>query len=155
MIDSIKTNLHNGCIKITKSAFCRENPLDPICYRHDAFNDAWLNWETFDSPNFFGFFRSDAAIEDLGFEMNFTCHEPIDFPTVSEDNEECVNWLRIFDMGPIGGKVPNIPLNSNYWNDTFVFDENDMQQTWHPMVQWDDNRCRSIYPGMVKLRSEI
>ena len=54
-------------------------------------------------------------------------------------------------MGPIGEQLPNIPLNSDYWNTTFSFDESDMEQTWHPMVQWDDNRCRSIYPGMVKL----
>ena len=91
-------------------------------------------------------------IFDSGFSANFTCHEPIDFPTVSQDNEQCMNWLKIFDMSPIGGDLPHIPLNSDYWNTTFLFDESDMEQTWHPMVQWDDNRCRSIYPGMVKTR---
>ena len=138
--------------------FCSANPSDRACYRHDALNDARLNWETFNSPNLFGLFRSDGGIVGGGFAANFTCHEPIDFPTISKDKEECLNWLEIFDMSPIGGYLPNIPLNSDYWNTTFVFDERDMEQIWHPMVQWDDNRCRSIYPdepaGCFVLRNQ-
>ena len=52
--------------KVEKYVYCQSNPSVEICYRHDSFNDARLNWETFNSPNLFGLFRSDRSNSGAG-----------------------------------------------------------------------------------------
>ena len=47
-----------------------------------GFNDADLNWETFNSPRFWGQHRPNNHEGNYwGIRMFMTCHEPIDFPT--------------------------------------------------------------------------
>ena len=60
-----------------------------------------------------------------------------------------MNWELIFDLESTGYELPKFPLNSAYWNSTFLFNEENFETTWHPLFQWKDNRCRSIFPGMA------
>ena len=47
-----------------------------------GFNDADLNWETFNSPRFWGQLRANNhEASYYGIAINMTCHEPINFPT--------------------------------------------------------------------------
>ena len=59
------------------------------------YNDADLNWETFNSPRFFGNFRANNHEGGyFGLTMNMTCHEPLDFPTKTLKGNECLNWKK-------------------------------------------------------------
>ena len=54
-----------------------------------------MNWETFNSPRFFGNFRANNhEAVFFGLTMNMTCHEPLDFPTETLRGNECLNWKK-------------------------------------------------------------
>lgn len=69
--------------------------VHPIFIFDFSYNDADLNWETFNSPRFWGNFRAnnhEAAYG--GLKINMTCHEPLDFPTKTLKGNECLNWQK-------------------------------------------------------------
>ena len=64
-------------------------------YTDFSYNDADLNWETFNSPRFWGNFRSNNHESAYaGLKINMTCHERLDFPTKTLKGNECLNWQK-------------------------------------------------------------
>ena len=63
-----------------------------------------MNWETFNSPRFWGNFRpNNHEGWYWGLEINMTCHEPIAFPTTTLNGNECLNWKKYIYTNEIDG----------------------------------------------------